>query len=79
MAFVALGRETSRIVERVGQDLRRFEELTKTADPKVQLKRGFTLVKRPDGSYITTGAQAEVSDKISIEFHDRAREAVITK
>lgn len=55
-----------------------LEARVQEASPAVQLERGFALVRSADGSrYVRRGADVEVGEKVSIQFSDRERQALI--
>ncbi len=48
------------------------------SSPEVQLKRGFTIIRREsDKKLIPAGGQLVAKDEIEIEFHDQVRKAVV--
>lgn len=65
-----------RSVERATEQLARFELLTSEASPERQLQRGFVIVRSAD-DLVLSGSALERGAKVSLEFADSRRQAII--
>jgi exodeoxyribonuclease VII large subunit len=66
-----------RRLERSGDRLKSVERLMISLNPERPPKPGFVMVKRHDGSVVTSGAALASGEAVRLMFEDAPREAVI--
>ena len=66
-----------RVIDDRQQAVTAYQALIKSVSPEAQLKRGFTMIHRKDGSYITSAGNLVKGEEVAIEFHDATRSAEI--
>jgi exodeoxyribonuclease VII large subunit len=72
-----LGRAQARMVDRRAQALDAAGRLLETLSHQSVLKRGFALVRRPDGALVRRAGDLAVGDALSLRFADGEAQAVV--